>query len=327
MKKTMAAWLILLLTPFEAVAHHGVATLGAAGLEGPGAPIETSSSATLPRGSVLAYMKLDYASFEKFTQARDDEGDYNAFWMFGLGYGFTPYLSVYLFVPYNTKVVEDNSFNTSGFADLSLASVLGFKYDEGLRLVPSNESLDDLEDWHFTIYGGVTLPTGDANVRDENGNIDPGMSLGFGKPAFSAGATTTKTVGDRLTAVGETSYIYFQEYGYADGSRVRFGDELRLNFALCYRLLTRKNAKLRVDGNMEANYLRLGRDETNGAGDLATGGDILYLVPGMRVYWRRASVGIGVKLPTLTDLNEEGDQQGAEGKENYRFILTLSSLF
>ncbi len=82
-----------LLVPGVSQAHHGVATLGAAGLEGPGAPIETSSSATLPQGSVLAYMKLDYAQFEKFTAARDDEKDYYSFWMFGLGYGFTPYLS------------------------------------------------------------------------------------------------------------------------------------------------------------------------------------------------------------------------------------------
>ncbi|MBI4719790.1 MAG: transporter, partial [Chitinivibrionia bacterium] len=35
-----------------ALAHHGVASLGVAGLEGPGSPIETSSSATLPKGSV-----------------------------------------------------------------------------------------------------------------------------------------------------------------------------------------------------------------------------------------------------------------------------------
>ncbi len=326
MRRGLAAFLIALVLPAQAAAHHGVASLGAAGLEGPGAPIETSSSATLPQGSVLAYLKLDYASFEKHSSARDDEGDYNAFWMFGLGYGLTPYLSAYVFVPYSDKVVEDNSFNTSGFADLSLLGLLGFKYDEGLHLVPRSESLDDLEDWHFTVYGGLTLPTGDANVRDADGNIDPGMSLGFGKPAFSAGATATKPIRDRLTIVGETSYIYFQEYEYADGNRAQFGDEFRLNFALCYRLLARAKAKLRLDANMEANYLHLGRDETNGVGELATGGHILYLLPGIRAYWRNVSVGVGVKVPTLTDLNEESDQQGAEGKENYRFILTFSML-
>lgn len=35
--------------------HHGVAAIGLAGLEGPGAPLETSSSVTIPEKSVLFY--------------------------------------------------------------------------------------------------------------------------------------------------------------------------------------------------------------------------------------------------------------------------------
>jgi hypothetical protein len=327
MKRSLTGLLALqMAVPVPAAAHHGVASLGAAGLEGPGAPIETSSSSTLPKGGVLMYLKLDYASFDKFTPARDDEADYYAFWMFGLGYGITQYLSAYLFVPYNDKVAENNSYNTSGFADISLMGVLGFKYDEKLRLVPPNESLDDLQDWHFTLYGGLSLPTGDPNVRDADGNIDPGMSLGFGKPDFSVGITASKAISDPLTFVAETSYIYFEKYRYADDNLGQFGDEFRLNSALCYRLLSRTEAKMRLDANLEANYLRIGRDKTNGVGESATGGDILYLVPGVRVYWKNLSVGMGVKVPTLTDLNEESDQQGSEGKEDYRFIFTLSAL-
>jgi hypothetical protein len=317
----------LWLLPGVAVAHHGVASLGVAGLEGPGAPVETSSSATLPRRGVLGYLKVDHAGFERFTSVRDDESDHNTFWIFGLGYGFTSYLSAYLFLPYNVKVVEDNSFNTSGLADISITGVLGFKYDEGLELVPENESLDDLEDWHFTLYGGMSLPTGDANERDSGGEIDPGMSLGFGKPSFNAGLTATRSIGERLTWIGETSYLYFLEYEYDDGNRTRFGDEFRFNTALSYRLFTAPRWKLRLDANLESNYLRLGRDETNGVGELATGGHILYLLPGFRGYWRNASLGLGVKVPVWTDLNEEGAQQGAEGKEDYRLIFTLSLLF
>jgi hypothetical protein len=318
---------ILLFLPGTSLAHHGVASLGVAGLEGPGAPIETSNSATLPRGGVLGYMKLDYAKWDTDTSEHDDESDYSSFWMFGLGYGFTSYLSVYLFLPYNNKVVEDSSYNTSGFADMSATTVLGFKYDEGFALVPENESLDDLEDWHFTFYTGLSLPTGDANTKDRDGNIDPGMSLGFGKPSFSAGLTATKPLSDRLTFVGETSYLYFQEYEYDDGNRTQFGDELRFNAAFSYRLLTDVAAKFRLDVNMEANYLKLGRDETNGVSEFATGGETLYVVPGVRAYWKNASLGLGVKLPSWKDLNEEHFQQGAEGTEDYRVICTVSVIF
>jgi hypothetical protein len=319
--------LLLLLPAGSAEAHHGIASLGVAGLEGPGAPIEMSTSVTLPRRSLLISLKQDYARFERFTPERDDESLYSSYWMIGLGYGFTSYLSAYLFFPYNVKVLEDNSFNTSGFADMSLVGALGFKYDEGLRLSPENESLDDWEDWHFSLYGGMTFPTGDANVRDQNGEIDPGMSLGFGNPSFLTGLTVTKLFRDRFTFIGEASYIHFLEYEYDDGNRTQFGGELRLNSALVYRLFTLPERKLRLDANLELGYLRLGRDKLNGEGEDATGGQMLYVLPGLRGYWRNLSLAFGVKVPTWTDLNEQDDQQGGEGTEEYRLVGTFSILF
>jgi hypothetical protein len=226
MKTTLGALVALLMIAGGAAAHHGVASLGAAGLEGPGAPLETSSSATLPAGSILAYMKLDQARFETFTPERDDEGDVNSFWMFGAGYGVRSWLSLYLFAPFYSKKTEDNSYTTSGFADLSLMGVVGFKVDRGLRLTPPNESLDDQEDWHFTIYTGLSLPTGKANIRDVNGDIDPGMSLGFGRPSYSLGLTSTKTLGGRTTWVLDTSLITFSEYEY-DASATSSGSTPR----------------------------------------------------------------------------------------------------
>jgi hypothetical protein len=320
-------FLLSLLTPAAALAHHGVASLGVAGMEGPGAPLETSSSATLPRNGFLAWVKLDHAEFERYTPWEDDEGTKSSYWIFGIGYGIRSWLSAYVFLPYNIKKVEDGSSNSSGLADMSLMGVLGFKYDEGFRLTPEDESLDDLEDWHFTFYGGLTIPTGDPNVRTDSNEIDPGMSLGFGKPSFMAGLTATKPLTERLTWVGETSYIHFLEYEYDDGNRTRFGTEYRLNSAFTYRLLTLPRSKLRLDAQLEANYLWLGRDETNGSGERATGGHMLYLLPGIRAYWWTTSVGLGVKFPTWTKLNEESEQQGAEGKEDYRLIFTVSLLF
>jgi hypothetical protein len=319
--------LLLLLTPCAAAAHHGVATLGVAGLEGPGAPLETSTSVPLPRGSILTYFKLDHARWERYTIRRDEESIYSTFWLFGLGYGVRSWLSAYAFLPYNQKTVEGGSSNSSGFADIALNAVLGFKYDDGLRLVPENQSLDDLEDWHFSLYLGMTLPTGDPNTRTRTNEIDPGMSLGFGKPVFGVGLTATKLFKERFTYIAESSYLYFQDYEYDDGNRTQFGDEIRLNQALIYRVLTVPRWKLRLDAHLEADYLQLGRDKSNGSGERATGGHILYLVPGLRAYWRNTSLALGVKFPTWTDLNEEGEQQGGEGKEQYRLICTFSVLF
>jgi hypothetical protein len=326
MKRSIAAALVCAALPSLAFAHHGVASLGIAGLQGPGAPIETSTSATLPRGGYLVYGKLDYAKFEKFTPEIDDEGDYNAFWMYSLGYGVRSWLSLYAFVPFYTKTVEDNSYNTSGFADMSVMGVFGFKFDEGFRLVPENESLDDMEDWHFTAYGGFSIPTGNEDVTDSSGNIDPGMSLGFGEPSYQGGLTATRLFAERMTGVVEASYISFSENEYADGNEVKFGSESRLNGALVGRLFIDEPSRIRVDACLEAGFLRLGRDELNGAGERATGGDMLYLTPGLRIFLKSASLAAGLKFPVWTDLNEEEEQQGAEGKEEYRAIVSFSFL-
>ncbi len=309
-----------------ALAHHGVASLGAAALEGPGAPIETSSSATLPQGKWLAYLKLDHAPSQTGI-APAPESKYNQYWMAGLGYGFTPWLSAYVFQPYNIKKDQAGGTDSKGFTDVSLMGVVGFKYDNGLSLVPANESLDDLMDWHFTAYAGASLPSGNANHVLSDGSIDPGKSLGFGKSSFSYGLTATRQISADDTLVFEIGQIRFQTYQYDNGDRVHFGTENRLNAAWTHRLITRPESRFRLDGNLELNYLGLGRDVVNGVGETATGGKMVYATAGMRIYQGKASLGLALKTPIWTRLNEEPNQQGAEGKEKFRLILTGSYLF
>lgn len=311
-----------------AAAHHGVAGVGAAALEGPGAPVESASSAVLPQGRTLVYLKLDHAQFKTYdADPASPEGWRSQFWMAGIGYGVTPWFSAYLFAPYHIKQDEAGGLGSRGWADLSLMGQVGFKYDDGLRLVPANESLDDLEDWHFTVFGGASLPTGNADHRLADGSIDPGKALGFGKPSWSLGLTATKVLSRDLTFSLEASVIRFKEHTYADGTRVRFGPEDRINGSLAYRLLTHADNRLRLDGVLEAQHLALGRDVENGGGAEATGGRMLYLMPGLRLYMDRLSLALGYKKPVWTRLKEPDRQQGAEGKEKYRLVLSASMLF
>lgn len=332
MNKPLLLPALALLLPLAwttpALAHHGVAAVGAAALEGPGAPIESSSSAVLPEGSWLAYLKLDHAEYKKYDR-NAPEADYARYWMAGLGHGFTPWFSAYVFVPYHDKTDEPGGYTSRGWADMSVMGQLGFRYDSqnGWQLNPAHESLDDLEDWHFTLFGGATLPTGRANARDSQGNIDPGKSRGFGKPSFSLGLSAAKMLTPKLTLNLEASAIRFQEYTYDDGQRVKFGDENRLSGALNYRLLADTEKKFRLDGVVEAQFLHLGRDQANGVGERATGGRMVYLMPGLRAYIDQFSFTLGIKKAVWTRLNESGEQQGAEGKEKYRVIFSASYLF
>jgi len=326
--KARLAASLLMLAATNAWAHHGVAGVGAAALEGPGAPVESASSAVLPAGKTLLYAKLDHAKFKTYA-AGEVESDYANYWMLGVGHGFTPWFSAYAFAPYHAKIDEPGGLDSRGWADVSVMGQIGFKHEpgQGFRLVPANESLDDLEDWHFTVFGGGTLPTGNANHRLADGSIDPGKAHGFGKNSWSLGVTATKQLTRDLTFNLEASMIRFREYRYDDGNRVRFGTENRLNAGLAWRLHGDAERRFRVDGVLEAQYLALGRDVENGVGAEATGGRMLYLLPGLRFYRDNLSFALGLKKPAWTRLNESGLQQGAEGKEKYRLILSASLLF
>lgn len=310
-----------------ALAHHGVAGVGVAALQGPGAPIESAASSVLPKGGVLAYLKVDEARYKKYDWAAPN-ADYARFTMLGLGYGVTPWFSAYVFVPHNTKVEESGGLDSRGWADMSLMGQLGFRYDQdGWRLTPANESLDDLEDWHFSVFAGATVPTGSANHRLADGSIDAGKSLGFGKPAWSLGITASKMLSETLTLSFEASTFRFQPYTYDNGERVQFGAENRLNGALAWRALILSDQRFRLDPVLELQYLTLGRDRVDGVGERGTGGRMLYVMPGVRAYWYNASFALGVKKPVWTDLNESSTQQGAEGKEKYRLVFSASLMF
>lgn len=325
MKTRLAVLLSLAAAP--ALAHHGVAGVGAAALEGPGAPVESATSAVLPEGGTLLALKVDQAKFRTFD-ASAPEADYSRFTMLGIGHGFTPWFSGYLFLPYNVKADEPGGFRSRGFADVSVLGQIGFRHDgKAFSLVPKNESLDEMEDWHFTVFGGATLPTGKPNLRLPDGSIDPGMSTGFGKPSYTLGLTATKMLSSKLTFNAELSALRFRTFRYEDGFTTRFGAEQRLNAGLAYRLHTNPEQKLRTDLSLEMQYLQLGRDVVDGVGEQATGGRMLYAVPGMRFYWDRFSFAVGVKKAVWKRLNEQGQQQGAEGLEKYRLIFSASMLF
>jgi hypothetical protein len=342
MKKRILVSLISLL-PIPVFAHHGVASLGAAGLEGPGAPLETSSSATLPEGSWLFYGKVDYVKWKKFSWTDfPDQKDEYYFWTYGIGYGVRPYLSVYTFIPYYTKKeIKDAgryNFTSSGFADISFIAVFGYKYDKGFRLVPKKESLDDMMDWHFTTYGGFSISTGDYNgstVDKVRNDFEADMATGFGKPCLVIGQTATKQLvsNPKFTILFDGNYTKFYEktYNYKnpDGSnkRYKYGDEIRINSAITYRVLTDPEQKLRFDTSMEATYQYNFRDKEDGIKVEGSGGKILYGTFGGRLYYKRTSLGIGIKLPVWKKLNEDSQQQGGEGKEKYRIIITFSALF
>jgi hypothetical protein len=325
--------LALSLVALPARAHHGVASVGFSDPEGPGAALETTAALPLPRRTGFAMVKSEFVSFQErsdrvtFPQQKDT----TSFNMAALGFGITPWLSGYLFQPFNVKSADHGVGDNAGLGDTNLMLALGWKWDEGLRLIPQKESLDELMDWHFLLWMACTLPVGPTERNDDSGDrFAPDMQTGFGKPSPAVGLAILKQVTPDLTMLGEVNYQRFFEHDYSF-TRYQFGAETRLNAAVVYRAHAR--GRTRADVVVEVIGLNLQRDREDEDRDgplpmtalQASGGNILYGSLGARVSVGRFTLGAGIKRAIVKSLNEAAEQQGSEGLEDFRVSLSLST--
>jgi hypothetical protein len=311
-------------------AHHGVASASFAGAEGPGAALETTSPLPLPRGTLLLLAKSEWAEYRPFAFAAPENKDHSSFTTLGAGYGVRPWLSAYLFLPWAVKA-QDGIGTNSAAGDPSVLLALAFKWDEGLRLVPEQESLDELEDWHFSAWASSSVPLGSTTRADARGApFAPDMQSGFGAPSAAAGLAALKQVSHAVTVLVEASHQRFFDHRYGDDLRYRFGAETRLNAAAAVRALVRKGFRLDVVG--ELNGLHLGRDRAGEAGAApvaleASGGAIVYAGGGLRASIGRISASLGVRRAAARSLNEGAEQQGSEGLEAFRATAAIAASF
>jgi hypothetical protein len=305
-----------------AVAHHGSASVSALGTEGPGSAIDTTSAMPLGTGTLVGLVKSEYVPFQQragFT----DQKQYSLFNTLAVGYGATPWLAFYLFQPYNVKAQDGVGTNT-GLGDTAIMGSFHFKWDERLRLIPEKESLDELADWHFSVWAAVTLPVGPTTHRDDNGGYyEPDMQTGFNGPSPVVGVALMKQFAGDWTFLGEANYQTFFEQRYPEqGIAYQFGAETRGNAALAWRALA--GPASRLDLIPELSVLNLQRDREDGIQLTASGGTILYGQLGLRYIVGSFAVGATVKSALGKSLNEQAEQQGSEGLEVFRAALTMS---
>jgi hypothetical protein len=328
-------WICLVLAVLGAAApayaHHGVASVGFSDPEGPGVGLETTAALTLPRRLAFAMAKSELVSF----QTRDDRVAFPAqkdrawFNMAALGFGVTPWLSAYVFQPYNAKSMDGGVGTNTGLGDTNLMLAFGWKWDEGLRLIPQKESLDELRDWHFLLWGSCTLPTGPTEHTDDAGEpFRPDMQTGFGAPSIAVGLATLKQLATDFTLLAEVNYQYFFTHTYSF-TRYQFGGETRANAALAYRAYGRSGVRLDLVVEAVNLFIQRDREDLTQASEpfalRASGGDTLYGSLGVRAYLGRIALGLGIRRPVFSHLNEKSDQQGSEGLENFRLSFALSA--
>ena len=352
MTRTVAvpACLITLMITTAANAHHpgGVGNTSGAG------PIFTISAATLEQGHAALGLWYEYSRLSGLSDAqlitaaskhihahsiKTIESAVAAF-----AYGITNDLMVSIRAPNNRRVdireghhshgpagnTVDYRGNSTGFGDMTALAQWRFYNNITSRT-------------QAAVLFGVKAPTGTTNVRDVEGTLfETEFQPGTGSWDWLVGAAFTQQFGSWSF---DTNVLYV---GVSTGAQqTNMGDRFFYNAAVSYRLLgavndprnalahaghTHNTSVLKapvaaprpafaLDAILEINGEWHDRQTIAGVVDENSGGNVIYLAPGLRATYDRFSAYTLVGLPIVNHMN------GLQSKSDYKVITGMSFAF
>ena len=229
-------------------------------------------------------------------------------------YGFTEKFAGIATIPYIYKKQRTNSGSdritrkTSGLGDITL---LG-KYRIYTKDSPGATS-------RLSLLGGLELPTGRSGDSDSVGKLSRTFQTGSGSwdPILGA-AFSNQTLDD------EWDYNLTYQFN-TEAHNFEFGDVLKYTVAYQKRLLpwelpdegvyTQLNAVLELNGE----WKQRNRD-TSGSVN-ASGGNTIYLSPGLQIASKHFVAETSVQLPVFQDLN------GTQVETDYVIVTSLRVTF
>jgi hypothetical protein len=321
------------------LADHGSMGFGI----GTASPIITQPGITLPAkmwagGVITQFTDFNAASDQKLLDLKGQypEGDPHAdvhsvntllIPSVFAAYGVTDDLTLGIRVPYvlrsgvrspaeaegeEPSTAVDKLGNPSGFGDVSIFGQYRFFH-----------SKDNLN--HAAITLGLKTPTGQTAVQTNQGNnFETHHQPGSGSWNPSGGVSFTRLMGSFSL---DTNAQYTIATRGAQGTYL--GDNISYNIALSYAFgAPARNAFFSASNNapwtavLEFNGERQGYQKTAGVYDPNSGGNIIYISPGVRYsggkHWNTA---LSVGTPIIQDLN--GYQTPAEYRITYRFVVAF----
>lgn len=314
---TICAALIIAGTSSPARADHpsiggGPATSG---------PIITMSAVPMPKGSIAAGIRLGYfepdrLSDDELTSRAGDHihahgGDYMLSAAIGAGYGLTDEITIGFSLPYLKRAELREGEHGHGPGGGAVNSVVELGSSEGIgdlsllgqyRFAHSDEG-----NWLAAIVAGVKVPIGATHERNRQGErFETEHQPGTGSLDPLLGVAFTKGLG---SASLDASLLY--QISTEGAQATELGDRLQYNLALTYRLdggevphghdgeAEAPHGHSAWDLILELNGEREGRQKIAGDSDPHSGGNIIYLSPGIRHVsasgWS-AAVSVGIPI-------------------------------
>lgn len=325
--------LLALSITASAWADHASVGLGG----GAGSPIYTESAITLPQGRWSASLRSEYNNFSRIAdpQLADSERhsvDTLLSTALGLSYGLTDDLTLGLRLPYiqrrNVREADHHVFDHGAGAHGHPERILDLGDPEGLgdaTLFGEYRFLRSVDQQtHLAALFGVKLPTGETRRKHDGERLETGFQPGSGSTDGLLGVAATHLSG---ALSYDASLLY--SVVTTGAQHTDLGDVLSYNLATSYRLggerpanpydLTQPHA---WDLILELNGEHRDRERTHGEREENTGGNIVYLAPGVR-YLNKTGWGLALSLgvPVVENLN------GTQADPDYRVLSSLNAAF
>jgi hypothetical protein len=222
-----------------------------------------------------------------------------------LGYGVTRDFALFGVLPYLDKRLDLDmggqrvSRSDRGIGDLTLFG----RYTAYQSDAPGRT-------FRVAPFLGVKAPTGRDNAQDSLGPLPPPIQLGTGSwDALGGAVATYQTLAYQIDS--QLSYK-----ANSEANAFRFGNVTELDASFQYRLWPQTlgaGVPAFFYGVLEANLIRVGKNQNGGVDDPNSGGTTLFLSPGLQYVSQKWILEGGVQIPVMQNLN------GTALKNNYVF--------
>lgn len=155
---------------------------------------------------------------------------------------------------------------------------------------------------HLSVIAGAVLPTGRSDVFLSSGDrLEPSSQPGTGRQSALGGLAYSRFLAPRVTL--DASWLYTRRF---ERDSFRVGSRSDTGIAVAYRLNDSVASGPQFAPFLELTHQYIGRDRESGSDNLNSGGNTLFVTPGVRLgVSKDLGIVIAPSFPVAQDLNGE----------------------